>query len=157
MRQHTFPRIPELLRRARAAGIEWPKIRLTTDGGRKIVLAMAGGQSSRPGWVRVTDGAKYGSGGKFWGWLEPDGRWYPSQGTADVEDALSRLDADPAAAAALQGRLTGSCCFCGRHLDAAESVGVGYGPRCAEKVGLPWGHTQPYAELHERVSEEVLS
>jgi hypothetical protein len=31
------------------------------------------------------------------------------------------------------------CCFCGRDLDTAESISVGYGPTCAANHGLPWG------------------
>jgi len=41
---------------------------------------------------------------------------------------------------ALAFSLEGSvCCFCGRELDTAESISVGYGPVCAAKYGLPWG------------------
>jgi hypothetical protein len=41
---------------------------------------------------------------------------------------------------ALAYSLEGSeCCFCGRDLDTAESISVGYGPVCAAKYGLPWG------------------
>jgi hypothetical protein len=31
------------------------------------------------------------------------------------------------------------CFFCGRDLDTPESLLVGYGPKCADKHGLPWG------------------
>lgn len=31
------------------------------------------------------------------------------------------------------------CFFCGRDLDTPESLMVGYGPKCADKNGLPWG------------------
>jgi hypothetical protein len=31
------------------------------------------------------------------------------------------------------------CGFCGKELDTAESLSVGYGPSCAKKHDLPWG------------------
>ena len=33
------------------------------------------------------------------------------------------------------------CCFCHKELTTKESLAVGYGPLCAEKLGLPWGET----------------
>jgi len=51
-----------------------------------------------------------------------------------------------------------NCCFCGRDLDTAESISMGYGPICADKYGLPWGEviapqqTQAEAEA-EHVTE----
>lgn len=41
--------------------------------------------------------------------------------------------------AAQFGKLYGICCFCSRTLTDERSIGVGYGPRCAERYGLPWG------------------
>lgn len=41
--------------------------------------------------------------------------------------------------AARFGHLTGACVFCSRKLTDERSVSVGYGPVCAERVGLPWG------------------
>lgn len=39
------------------------------------------------------------------------------------------------------------CCFCGRDLDTAESISVGYGPICAAKYGLPWGEVAEPASV----------
>lgn len=155
MRQQQFPKIPALLERARAAGLQWPKIRLEAEGGRRVVLALAGERSSRPGAVRVTDGRPYGT-GRFFGWIERDGAWKPYDVPVEVEAALAALESDPAEVAQIQGQLTSACCFCGRRLDTAESVGVGYGPICADKFGLPWGQTAPYVERREAIVEEVL-
>lgn len=54
---------------------------------------------------------------------------------------LDSFAADPAAISAEMGRNTGSCCFCNRVLTCAESRSVGYGPICAGRYGLAWGHT----------------
>jgi len=49
---------------------------------------------------------------------------------------------------ALAFSLEGSvCCFCGRELDTAESISVGYGPVCADKHGLPWGEVAEPASV----------
>lgn len=41
--------------------------------------------------------------------------------------------------AARFGHVTGCCVFCTRKLTDERSIEVGYGPRCAEREGLPWG------------------
>lgn len=58
---------------------------------------------------------------------------------ADILAELILMDQDPVEFASLYGHRTGACCFCGRHLETAESVTVGYGPICAGHYGLPWG------------------
>jgi len=59
----------------------------------------------------------------------------------------------------------GSNCFrCGRDLDTPESLLVGYGPTCADKLGLPWGaKAQPMsvvlgqaAAQHDAVTAEAV-
>jgi hypothetical protein len=52
-------------------------------------------------------------------------------------DALRAITADPAAAGAAFGRLTGRCSFCSTKLDDEGSIEVGYGPKCAKNYGLP--------------------
>lgn len=37
------------------------------------------------------------------------------------------------------GHITGSCVFCTRKLTDERSIVAGYGPKCAENNGLPWG------------------
>lgn len=39
----------------------------------------------------------------------------------------------------MQGKESGSCCFCSRELTDGRSVEKGYGPVCAGRYGLPWG------------------
>lgn len=81
------------------------------------------------GWVFVKDAAEYGYGKKY-------GSARPGQGyRGDVEAELAAIAADPAAASAAYGRLTGTCGICGRHLEDADSVARGIGPVCAAKKG----------------------
>src|SRR5574343_120375 len=87
------------------------------------------------------NGGPYGD-GRFFGRIDPStGAWVAGrQATpAPVVAAVEALAADPAGAASRHGRMTGRCCFCDRRLDDDRSIGVGYGPVCAEKWGLPWG------------------
>jgi hypothetical protein len=62
--------------------------------------------------------------------------------TAEDEAALRELAADPVKVTSVEGLRTNYCCYCGLQLTAAESVGNGYGPICAEKWGLPWAGTE---------------
>jgi hypothetical protein len=59
--------------------------------------------------------------------------------SAAVRQQIAAAAANPAAAAAEYGRETGYCSFCSRELTDERSVGVGYGPICADKFSLPWG------------------
>lgn len=128
-----------LLAKAQGAGLKYPKIRLHTAEGRLVVLALAGAKSKYAGQVMLTDGGPFGS-NVWYGAIAQDGTWQRSRAvTPDVVELLRSLSADPAQVARAFGRATGSCCFCGRELETAESVTVGYGPVCAANFGLPWG------------------
>ena len=85
------------------------------------------------GWTFVKDGAVYGE-SKRYGMQRPGQRY-----TGQVEDALRVILADVPAAAAAYGHLTGKCSFCNLPLELGESVARGYGRKCAENHGLPWG------------------
>lgn len=77
------------------------------------------------GWVFVSDGAAYGQGRKY-------GRQAPGKTySGDIRVELEKIMADPKAACAAYGRLTGTCGVCGRHLEDKESVARGIGPVCA--------------------------
>lgn len=134
-----LPRIVEILRGARNAGLKYPKVRLETDDGQKVVLSIAGARAKIPGSVNITDGRRYGE--NIWfGRIEPGGALRQGRAmTGAVRDLLIAFDQDPTGTAKVQGALTDNCCFCGRDLETKESVGAGYGPVCAEKWGLPWG------------------
>jgi hypothetical protein len=130
---------------ATASKLKYPKIRLETETGRPVVLALAGAGSRYPGQVNVSSGHRYGdSAGKFYGRIAPDG----STGVTDpdVLELLHSFAVDPAAVAAEYGHRTGACCFCSIQLTDPRSVDVGYGPICAGKYGLPLGNRRGSAE-----------
>jgi Family of unknown function (DUF6011) len=140
-----------LMGRAKDAGLKFPKIRLVTAQGQPVVLGVAGPNSKYQGQVTITDGGPFGD-NKWFGTIAQDGTWTKSRSvTPDVEALLLSLAENPAQVASAHGRVTGECCFCGRHLDTDESVTVGYGPVCAEKYDLPWG------EVVESTKREVAA
>jgi len=141
-----YKAITNLLSHARDAGLKWPKIRLETASGAKLVLSLSGARARYPNSTNVTDGGRYGE-NEWYGRIHTDGRLEESRWMTDgVRDKLTELSSDPAESATLYGALTGRCCFCGKALTTKESVGVGYGPICAGHFGLPWGETAPYKE-----------
>lgn len=127
-----------LLRRA-GEHLKFPKIRLQTEDGRPVSLAIAGPQSRQPGTITVTDGGPFGA-NTFYGRVTPAGEWQPRDaGDASVTALLTAMSAAPAETAAAYGKLTGNCCFCARKLSDERSTSVGYGATCAEHYSLPWG------------------
>jgi hypothetical protein len=125
------------------AHLKHPRIRLQTEAGQKVALAVAGENARRPGTVNVTDGRPFGE-GTWFGRVTPEGAWEVSSkvdaATAtSVSALLTALASNPAGTAAHYGRLTGNCCFCNRTLTDERSTDVGYGPICADRFGLPWG------------------
>lgn len=134
-----FPTILAMLAHAREAGKKFPKIKLRVDG-QPIVLAL-----NRAGKVNVTDGGGYGVGAWF-GAIQPSGAFREGRGADAVLPVLRELESDPVAVATQHGVATGECCFCARELTTKESRTVGYGPICAGKFGLPWGHVDPELE-----------
>jgi hypothetical protein len=130
-----FIEIVTLFNRARKQGLRYPKIRLETALGQKIVLRM-----SKAGDVTVTDNASAFHDRKYFGKINPEGLYSPTKiVTADVRQLLNDLAENPAKMAALYGHQTSNCCFCGLELTTSESVTMGYGPICADNWGLPWG------------------
>ena len=80
------------------------------------------------GWVFVSDGAEYGQQQRY-GKQPPAGIYQGS-----IVDELEAIAADPKAAMAAYGRLTGSCGRCGRILEDEDSIAAGIGPVCAKKM-----------------------
>lgn len=81
------------------------------------------------GWVFVRNAAEYGpSAGERLGAQRP-GQTYKGKAAA----ALAAVLADPKAAMAAYGHLTGTCGACGRHLEDEASIAAGMGPVCAKK------------------------
>ena len=110
---------------------EVPSGRYAVPGGdtrlKVMIQGVAGGKWD--GWVFVKDAAEYGQGQRY-GSQRP-GETYRGK----IEDALRAIAADPKAAAAAYGHLTGSCGVCGRHLEDKDSIERGIGPVCWGKFG----------------------
>lgn len=134
--------IVELLGRAMAAGLKYPKLRLQLANGEPLRIHVAGERSQTPGYLMLTDGGPFGD-NKFYGRVSPEGKLeLYREGKARQEQLVALLVAlaeDPAKVAAEYGHLTGGCCFCRLPLSDARSLHVGYGKICAGKFGLPWG------------------
>ncbi len=68
------------------------------------------------------------------------------QGLVSQAGFGTRLDGDELARIAYEYGLSGRCMFCARDLTDDRSNphrgGVGYGPVCADKYGLPWGEVK---------------
>ncbi len=96
----------------------------------KVKIAKPGEGSKWHGWVFVSDAAEYGQGRRY-GVQRPDDALY----TGQIVEEMRIIAADPAAASAAYGRLTGRCGVCGRLLENADSVARGIGPICADKMG----------------------
>jgi len=133
--------ILELFERA-GATLKHPHIAATVLGVQPRP-SVSGPQSRAPGSITVTGHGSYEE--REWlGRISTAGKFEPSRklGSARVDAitaALEAFAADPAHHAAMHGHATGACCFCSRELSDARSVGVGYGPVCADRYGLPWG------------------
>ncbi len=123
--------------------LKWPKIIFALPSGTEVRLTIAGPNAKVPGSVTVATGRYGDPNGRWYGRINRDGQFEPSQhSTPEVEEALKAFAADPAAYAGEYGRVTGNCCFCARTLTDERSVEVGYGPICSAKWGLPWGDSE---------------
>lgn len=142
--------------RAHAFGVPLPKLAAVFERVKKqikrpsvqiegLLLKVASSYSKTPGHVQVSNGASFGSAdNRYYGRIDPTGAFYPTRDCPEeVKRTLQRWDEDTAEMArdvAAYGHETGSCSFCGLELTDPRSVTVGYGPVCAEKWGLSWGH-----------------
>lgn len=136
--------VVQLLLRAKAAGLQYPKLWLQFADGEPLRISVAGEQSRTPGFLMLTDGEPFGM-NKFFGRISPAGELELGRDAGPRRDELvpllTRLAAEPERVAAEYGHLTGHCCFCSRKLSDDRSIAVGYGNICARKFGLPWGAT----------------
>jgi uncharacterized protein DUF6011 len=131
-----------LLATAKGNGLKFPKLWLQFPDGSDLRVSVAGAQSRTPGYLMLTDGGKYPD-NKYFGRISGAGVLELGRDGESVRHVLlpllEKLAANPAHVAADYGHLTGACCFCALRLTDARSVHVGYGERCAERFGLPWG------------------
>lgn len=134
--------VVELLLRAKAAGLQYPKLWLQFADESPLRISVAGEQSRTPGFLMLTDGEPFGM-NKFYGRISPAGALELGRDSGarreELVALLTRLAREPEKVAAEYGHLTGHCCFCSRRLSDDRSISVGYGQTCARKFGLPWG------------------
>lgn len=118
--------------------IKWPKIVFEAEFG-KVKIWIQGAAAKYPGAIGLTvNGMWFGriqQDGEFQG----SGTYFSSTMKDDFLVLLKEFSADPAGVGAKYGKLAGKCCFCQKGLDDPKSLGVGYGPVCAKRYGLPWG------------------
>lgn len=122
--------------------LRFPKLQLVFGDGLPLRISIAGPRSKTPGYLMLTDGARYPD-NRFYGRISPEGVLELYRDGERVREPLfgllQRLADKPAEVAAEYGRMTGHCCFCRLPLKDERSTAVGYGPVCAENYGLPWG------------------
>lgn len=140
-----IPNLWKLFMKVKGSGLDRPSI--TVQG---MELKMAGRYSARyQGQVHVTNGAPFGTPQAVWYGRIAEGQFYPSRACIpEVAAKLKAWDLEPdrlARDASAYGHRTGVCCFCSTGLTDERSVTVGYGPICAERWGLPWGHAENQA------------
>lgn len=130
-----MPRTIELITKV---DLQWPKLRVNLLGQDIVIKKCRRGVGLLidDEWVGYLDGA------------------LKRELTQEEKAVLLLVELDPVGVATLHGKKTGSCCFCGRHLETTESVTAGYGPVCAEKWGLPWGDV-PDTTLIDQVRKLV--
>jgi hypothetical protein len=138
--------VVDLLARARAAGLQYPKLWLALPDGTPLRITVAGERSRTPGYLVLTDDGRYPN-NLYFGRISPAGVLEFGRDAGTRRDALiellTRLAFNPAKVAADYGHMTGNCCFCSLKLKDARSIAVGYGRTCAQKFSLPWGHAEP--------------
>lgn len=118
------------------AHLKRPAIVLS-NGKANIKISFAGERSKYNGQIMVA-APTFGDG--FYGRIDQNGGWFPTAScNAEIALMVKEFAANPEAAAAAHGRLTGKCCFCNKGLTDERSTEVGYGPVCADHFGLQWG------------------
>ena len=112
-----------------------------------VRVNVAGERAREPGSLTVVTAEKNAEGSRtYLGRITRAGVWeassrngYPALVVAAIGDRLAAFAAEPAKIAGEHGRLTGRCCFCRIRLTDERSTAVGYGEKCSENYGLPWG------------------
>lgn len=131
-----LPRIFAMFEAAKSH-LQRPAIRLVDEQNHYLHLSLAGAASKNAGFIYVK--GDRGS-DAYYGKISPEGRFFPvSACPSTVEPHLLAFAQDPETHATKYGRLTGTCCFCGRKLTDERSTAMGYGPVCADHFGLDWG------------------
>ncbi len=129
--------IAEMFNKA-AGHLKFPKVRLQTASGQKVVLSRCGERSKTPGAINVTDGRKFGE-NLWFGRIGNDGAFQSGRAaTPEVVELLKKFAEAPAETAKRLGQLTGNCVFCGRDLSRKDSVHNGFGKICSVHYGVEY-------------------
>lgn len=145
----TFSRIAGMFAYALDRGLKRPGMTFSSPIALRLKLATQ--RSKYAGDILVTAG---GYNTPYYGRMTPEGKFFPSHACGDSVLAFLRaFDSEPAKLAAEHGHGTGACCFCRLPLTDPRSVGVGYGPICAEHYGLPWGNAK--GRTYDRATEST--
>lgn len=119
--QDTWPRIGEMLRPGRL--IHTPDLHVSPASTRTHHWII---------WNKVVVGLFYPE-KSFAKWLiGPQGYKLPDAEMAKVQERMLEFEADPKGTAVRYGRMTGTCCVCGKLLTNKASVEAGIGPICAD-------------------------
>ena len=119
-----------------AQQLKWPKLRIVTETGERIVLSRAGPNSRYPGHINMTDGRPFGE-DTWYGRITPEGAaTYSRNITDEAKATLAAFEANPDEAIKAQGLRTGECCCCGRELTDPVSIERGIGPICAGRWNI---------------------
>ena len=106
--------------------VNHPKLRLKMDEGFPLHITVAGNKAKFPGSLNLTDDGPYGN-NTWYGRIDArTGKVAFGQFTKQVFkdrvlDTLTVFQSDPAKYAALYGKETGACCFCGLALTDPRS------------------------------------
>jgi hypothetical protein len=119
-------KLEECFARVLAAGNQ--RVTLTFSG---VTFSPAKANSANPGAIYVKERHSGAYLGKVMNNKFLSTRECTEENVAFVADVLN----DPRAAAIKHGKLTGACCVCNRLLTNDDSIELGIGPICAEKMG----------------------
>lgn len=129
-------------------GLQRPKIRVHYKNRRyKLYMSRRGTICLRSG--ALVPGTHDPSGSEEYVGCSRNGKFLPAQDRytrvyrtllEEEREFLRELAAAPVAFLAQCSKDMGSCCYCGLPLEDARSKLTGYGPVCAKRWGLPWGH-----------------
>lgn len=132
--------------------IKYPNVTIPITQYEKLKFHRMSATSRAPGNITVTDGGKFPD-HKLYGEISHSGKflWNAIIIRRDrwVVPAIVKTIDNFTELAAISGKETGFCCYCGLGLTNKHSLAVGYGPICAANYGLPWGEDGKVTELED--------
>ena len=130
-------KINEMFDTAKGNGLKRMSLRFLDEAGAQFSVSPAAATSRNAGMLYVKS-ADDGYLGKIDQQGVFHGAWNTAgDATTKAQAALVEFSRDPVGKSKLYGKLTNSCCYCGKELNDPRSVMAGYGPICADNWGLP--------------------